>query len=251
MGASSGAGASSGMGASSSAGGGAGSSSGSRGVPDEGDDGTDAGLSYVRTDSGPALYEMSAPQAQSSGPTITFDCLRSGLPVGSNGLPNCFVAVERPLGSETLAECQQCDDVPGLAPFVPSVPLSELGDGLTNDSCLCTVTPTANPAACPFFGPTTTASWCYVSPAQAPETLGPIGICPFLQRRRPGVLGRGRPVRAPLRRVLPRPFALTRAARISRGLARRCPNWPRPRPGCPNRPGRHLMRRLREPLLTR
>src|ERR1019366_3097787 len=136
MGTSSGAGASSGMGTSSGADGGAGSSSGNGGAADGGDDVTDAGAYYARTDAGPALFELSAPQWNDAGygpTTISFACLPIALPVGPNGLPNCFVVVERPLGSETLAECQQCDGVPGLAPFVPSVPLSELGQGLTND----------------------------------------------------------------------------------------------------------------------
>ena len=164
-----GTGAGSGMGTSSGADGGAGSSSGNGGAADGGDDATDAGVYYARTDAGPALFELSVPQGEKPGPTIAFQCLTITLPVGSNGLPNCFVVVERPLGSETLAECQQCDDVPGLAPFVPSVPLSELGQGLTNGSCLCSVTPSANPAACLINPEPTIATWCYVNPAQVPD----------------------------------------------------------------------------------
>ena len=167
------------MGTSSGADGGAGSSSGNGGAADGGDDVTDAGAYYARTDAGPALFELSAPQWNDAGygpTTISFACLPIALPVGPNGLPNCFVVVERPLGSETLAECQQCDGVPGLAPFVPSVPLSELGQGLTNDSCLCSVTPSANPAACFIDPQPPIATWCYSSPAQIPDTP-PAKIC--------------------------------------------------------------------------
>jgi hypothetical protein len=66
---------------------------------------------------------------------------------------------------------------------LPSIPLSELGDGLSEQSCLCTVTPLANPARCPVFDADygdggdetgTVASWCYVS---ADAAASPGGAC--------------------------------------------------------------------------
>jgi hypothetical protein len=171
-GASSGAGASAGASSGAGAVGGEGSSS-SEGS-ESGDDGVvDAGL-YVRYDAGPALFQASYPQAAATPEeTYAIQCLGSlRLPVGPNGLPNCDVVVERPLGTKTLAECQKCDDVPGLIPFVPSVPLNELGEGLTSESCLCAVTPLAKQTHCPNLDEMT-ANWCYASPTQA--AAGPCG----------------------------------------------------------------------------
>ncbi|HEX3769536.1 MAG TPA: hypothetical protein VHV30_01670 [Polyangiaceae bacterium] len=170
-GASSGAGAGASSGASSGAGAGASSSGGESKGP------VDAGpLHYYRTDAGPSIYQESLPQTP-PGKSVTFTCLPLSLPVGPNGLPNCDVVVERPLGAETLAECQRCDDVPGLVPFVPSIPLSELGDDLTDQSCLCTVTPLANPAQCPLFDEEDDdggdpAAWCYERPDPSSITAG-------------------------------------------------------------------------------
>jgi hypothetical protein len=160
-----GAGASSGEGASSGTGSGAGPGSGEG--SDAGDEGADdAALFYTRYDARPALFEATYLSEGMMLPTIAFQCLQSlRLPVGPNGLPDCYVVVDRPLGSETLADCQKCDDVPGLVPFVPSLPLNQLGDRLTNQSCLCTVTPLVN-AKCPDFD-NASASWCYVGSATA------------------------------------------------------------------------------------
>jgi hypothetical protein len=135
---------------------------------ESGDDGVVDGGLYVRYDAGPALFQASYPQAPSGSPgTVAVQCLGSfTLPVGPNGLPNCDVVVERPLGTKTLAECQKCDDVPGLIPFVPSVPLNELDEGLTSASCLCAVTPLAKQTDCLNLDEMT-ATWCYASATQA------------------------------------------------------------------------------------
>jgi hypothetical protein len=172
------AGAGSGAGASSNAGAGAGGVGGEGSSSGEGSESRDNGVVdagfYVRYDAGPALLQDSYPQASGTPEQpVAIQCLGSlSLPLGPNGLPNCDVVVERPLGTTTLAECQKCDDVPGLIPFVPSVPLNELGEGLTSGSCLCVVTPLAKQASCPNLDETI-ATWCYASSTQAPG--GPCG----------------------------------------------------------------------------
>jgi hypothetical protein len=134
----------------------------------------------VRTDAGPALfqatYPLPTPPPQTPLLSLSFQCLPSGLhlPAGPNGLPNCTVVVVRTPASQTpdaIADCQRCD-LPGLEPFVPSIPLNEIGVGLSDPSCVCSVSPLAHSAMCPPED-STTASWCY---ADAP-TDGPTDVC--------------------------------------------------------------------------
>jgi hypothetical protein len=132
----------------------------------------------VRTDAGPDLFQATYPLYPPTSPValLSFQCLPSGLhlPVGPNGLPNCTVVVVRTPASQTpdaIADCQRCD-APGLEPFVPSIPLNEIGVGLSDASCVCSVSPLAHSAQCPPED-STAALWCY---ADAP-TDGPADIC--------------------------------------------------------------------------
>jgi hypothetical protein len=95
---------------------------------------------------------------------FTTQCLPGTvLPLGSDGLPNCFVVLARiPYDGGApgdLAACRECAE-PGLTPFVPSVALEDLGQGLSDYQCLCTVRALPTGSQCP---PTdwTTNSWCY------------------------------------------------------------------------------------------
>ena len=163
---------------------GGGARAGTRGADDGGartgpSERIDAGSGlYVRTDAGSALFQASYPLDPRA--TVAFQCLPSGLhlPVGANGLPNCTVMVARTPASQTagaIAECQRCDS-PGLEPFVPSIPLRELGDDQSNQNCLCTMSPLANPAQCPALE-ASTASWCYTDMPSGPpgEVCAPEG----------------------------------------------------------------------------
>ncbi len=104
----------------------------------------------------------------------TLQCLAGTvLDLGAAQVPDCFVVLARfPRDGGSpgdLAACERCSE-PGLSPFVPSVPLEDIGQGLSDYRCLCTVRATAMGAPCPSPDPSTN-SWCY-SPDPAPMCAG-------------------------------------------------------------------------------
>jgi hypothetical protein len=118
------------------------------------------------------IYPMPNRPADAAGDlSFRLQCLDGPLPVGDGGLPNCVVVTARSLPwpgtSEQRVACNQCDE-PGLAPFVAPAPLDAIGEGLSNYSCLCSVT-ALPPGSCPPAEDTGVASWCYSENAGPPH----------------------------------------------------------------------------------
>ena len=101
---------------------------------DAGASAAEAGAAGLHDAADGPLYERSYEVIASEG---TLQCLEGTvLDLGAAQVPNCFVVLARfPRDGGSpgdLAACEQCSE-PGLAPFVPSVPLEDIGQGL---SCL-------------------------------------------------------------------------------------------------------------------
>ena len=132
----------------------------------------------------PLLFQSNyvgfAPPPGGQAPSLSYQCLPKPLPLGPSDLPDCVVVEARfPPGAGTPNEvdaCQQCGE-PGLEPFVSTVPLDQIGEGLAQFQCLCQVVPLPRSAACPAFdGAGTTSSWCYgENAAHIPTTECPGG----------------------------------------------------------------------------
>lgn len=117
-----------------------------------------------------ALFQDLFPQQQEvagqPGAALAYQCLERPLPVAGNGLPNCIVvSPQMPAGgtAQDLAACKRCD-APGFEPFVASIPLERIGEGLSSYACICAVSPLARDLPCPGMDPST-ASWCYADGA--------------------------------------------------------------------------------------
>jgi hypothetical protein len=128
-------------------------------------------------------------------------CLPRSLPLGSDGIPNCLVVAARsidPAGPGEIEACQRCSD-PGFAPLTTTLPLEQIGEGLSNFNCLCAVTPVPRSAGCPPEGPTgwpsEDSAWCYADdggprvaefcansgdPALLGFSIAPVGVTTYV-----------------------------------------------------------------------
>ena len=130
------------------------------------------------------VYLQEAPESGSLGSLDLFQCFDAG-PVGDNGGANCVVVSAQfpSIGpQERIAACTKCD-APGLEPFVTSVPLESIGEGLSKYACLCAVTQLPSNAGCalPLLPRPGGSWWCYsASPPGGPACGQVLGFSPGL-----------------------------------------------------------------------
>ncbi len=119
------------------------------------------------------LFRASYPEHAPPG-TLTIQCLPEPLPTGGDGLPNCFVVTARfpdgTGGAQDIATCRQCGE-PGLEPFVPSIAVQSIGDGLAGYQCLCTIHALPRGAMCPPLDESS-SSWCYAAEVDGSDPDG-------------------------------------------------------------------------------